>query len=122
MKEGSIVLTSLPQADGELKNRPVLFLRELPPFGDFLVCGISTQVHQAVPEFDEIIRNSDPDFAASGLLADSVIRLGYLAVLPRREVLGSIGSIDPQRHKRLLMNMSRHLLTNFSDNPDHLKK
>jgi mRNA interferase MazF len=97
MKEGSVMLTSLPQADGELKNRPVLYLRELPPFRDFLVCGISTQVHQAVPEFDEIIRSSDPDFRASGLLADSVVRLGYHAVLPRSRVLGSIGSIDPQR-------------------------
>ena len=122
MKEGSVVLTSLPQADGELKNRPVLFLRELPPFGDILVCGISTQFHHAVPEFDEIIRSSDFDFSASGLLADSVIRLGYLAVLPRKRVLGSIGSINPQRHKRLLMNLSKHLLANVSKDSDHLKK
>jgi hypothetical protein len=42
MTEGDIALASLPQADGHIKNRPVLLLRRLPPFDDFLVCGIST--------------------------------------------------------------------------------
>ena len=110
MKEGDVVLTPLPQADGEIKNRPVLVLRELPPFGDFLVCGISSQVHQAVPGFDELILRSESDFGASGLLADSVIRLGFLAVLPRRKILGGIGAINPARHARLLTNLSKHLV------------
>ena len=44
MKEGDVVLTSFAQADGAKKNRPALLLCELPPFGDFLVCGISTQL------------------------------------------------------------------------------
>ena len=83
MKEGEVILTPLPQADGVVKNRPALFLREMPPFGDVLVCGISTQLHQQTPDFDELIMRSDSDFVISGLVADSVIRLGYLAVLPR---------------------------------------
>ena len=78
MREADVVLTPLPQADGPVKNRPALILRELPPFGDFLVCGISTQVHQAVPGFDEVVSRTDADFAGSGLLADSVICLGFL--------------------------------------------
>nr|VFK53666.1 MAG: PemK-like, MazF-like toxin of type II toxin-antitoxin system [Candidatus Kentron sp. TUN] len=56
MTEGDIVLTPFPQADGKVKNRPALILREFPPYGDFLVCGISTQIRQAVPGFDDIIR------------------------------------------------------------------
>jgi len=88
MRERDVVLTPLLQANGRLKNRPALLLRALPPFGDFLVCGISTQVRHAVPGFDEIIRRSDPDFAASGLLADSVIRLSFLAVLPCGKIVG----------------------------------
>jgi mRNA interferase MazF len=55
MKEGDIVLTSILQADGQKKNRPALFLREMPPFNDLLVCGISTQIHQEVAGFDEIV-------------------------------------------------------------------
>ena len=48
MKEGDVALTPLPQADGQIKNRPVILLRQMPAFGDFLVCGISTQLHQEV--------------------------------------------------------------------------
>ncbi|WP_200816765.1 hypothetical protein [Planktothrix sp. PCC 11201] len=67
MKEADIVLTPIPQTDGKIKNRPVILLRELPPYKDFLVCGVSTQLHQQVQGFDDIISPSDPDFAASGL-------------------------------------------------------
>lgn len=66
MKEGDVILAPLPQADGQIKNRPALFLRELPPFQDALVCGISTQLHQWVIGFDELITSQDDDFASSG--------------------------------------------------------
>lgn len=42
MKEGEVVLTPIPKSDGRTKNRPVIVLRELPHYGDFLVCGVST--------------------------------------------------------------------------------
>jgi mRNA interferase MazF len=113
VKEGQIVLTPLPQADGAVKTRPALLLRELPPFGDFLACGISTQVGAAVPAFDEVILRSDADFAATALVADSVIRLGFLAVLPRGRILGAIGEIAGDRHARLLRNLSAHLLASL---------
>lgn len=110
MKQGDIVLTPLPQADGQIKNRPALFLRVMPPFDDALVCGISTQLHQRVPGFDEIIARQDKDFASSGLVSDSLVRLGFLAVIPNSKLIGSIGSISPERHKRLLKKLSDHLL------------
>ncbi len=102
MKEGDVVLTPLPQADGQVKNRPAVVLRAMPPHGDLLVCGISTQVRHEVSGFDEIITEDDPDFAPSGLKAASLIRLGFLAVLPAGSFLGSIGAIDKARHPRLL--------------------
>ncbi|MBI5142432.1 MAG: type II toxin-antitoxin system PemK/MazF family toxin [Nitrospirae bacterium] len=110
MKEADIILMPLPQADGIVKNRPALLLRELPPFGDFLACGISTRLHQAVPGFDEIISENDADFADSGLLTDSVVRLGFLAVLPRERIRGTIGQIAPARHSRLLVKLSKYLV------------
>ena len=115
MREGDVILTPIPQADGAIKNRPAVFLREMPPFRDMLVCGISTQLHQQVKGFDEIISPSDADFAASGLLADSLIRLGFLTVLPRRSVVGSIGSLSRERHERLLKTLSAHLTANRSE-------
>lgn len=82
IRESDVILTPLPQADGQIKNRPALLLRQLPPFNDWLVCGISTQLHQHVEGFDEIVAVDDSDFEASGLKAASIIRLGFLAVLP----------------------------------------
>lgn len=119
MTEASIVLTPLLQTDGTVKNRPALLLRELPPFGDFLACGISTQLHQAVPEFDDVITKNAPDFAESGLVADSLIRLGFIAVLPRQRILGSIGKIATERHARLLRNLGEHLMANLKETPNN---
>jgi mRNA interferase MazF len=110
MKEGDIILTPMPQADGQVKNRPAIYLRDMPPFRDALVCGVSTQTHQLAPDFDEMITIQDSDFSTSGLVRDSLIRLGFLAVLPRRNIIGSIGSISPERHKRLLRRLSEYLV------------
>ena len=110
MKQGDIILTAVPQADGQTKNRPALFLREMPPFGDALVCGISTQLQHQVAGFDELIRRPDADFSTSGLVAESLIRLGFLALIPRTQIIGSIGTIATARHKRLLANLSAYLI------------
>lgn len=109
MRECDILLASLPQGDGTLKDRPVLFLKRMPPFQDFLVCGISTQIQQAVPDLDETIAPGDADFRTSGLKAASLIRLGYLAVLPRSDFKGRIGSISAMRRNRLLLRLSEFL-------------
>lgn len=110
MKEGDVVIMPLPQADGRIKNRPAIVLRDMPPFGDVLVCGVSTQLRQAAKDFDEAISPSDPDFVSSGLIDESLIRLGFLAVVPRNRIVGSIGSISAERHKRLLQRLGEHLL------------
>ncbi len=110
--EGDIALASLPQADGLIKPRPAILLRQMPPFGDWLVCGISTQLQQRVADLDELIELSDPDFADSGLKAPSVIRLGFLTTLPVRRFHGVVGSISHERHRRLLQRLSGYLQPN----------
>ena len=92
MKEGDIVLTPLPQADGAVKTRPAILLRELPPYRDFLVCGISTQLYQQVKGFDELISPADTDFAASGLKSAS---------LDPARVSGSVAATSHYRFNRL---------------------
>lgn len=109
MKEGDVVLTPIPQADGLIKNRPVILLRELPPYRDFLVCGVSTQLDKEVKGFDELISQADDDFSSSGLRTTSLVRMGFLAVLPSRGIVGSIGSISQTRRKRLLAVLSKYL-------------
>jgi len=109
MTEGDVVLTPVPQANGQIRNRPAIVLRNMRPYGDLLVCGVSTQLNQRVAGFDEVILPSDMDFGTSGLVSASLIRLGFLAVLPRTKIAGAIGAILPERHRRLLMTLSEYL-------------
>jgi mRNA interferase MazF len=110
MNQADVILTPISQADGIIKNRPAIILREMPLYRDVLVCGVSTQLRQEVKGFDEIIQWSDSDFAASGLKTASLIRLGFLGMLSRSAVLGSIGQISSERHKRLLKKLSDYLV------------
>ncbi len=109
MKEGNVVIVAMPQADGSVKNRPAIILREMPPFQDMLVCGVSSQLHQEVKGFDEIISPADSDFAASSLVGKSLIRLGFLTVVPQSQIVGVIGSILSTRHQRLMEKLSNYL-------------
>ena len=110
MKEGSIVLASLRQSDGKFKPRPVLILKQMPKYNDLLVCGISSQLSQLIEGFDEIVDEKDEDFSVTGLLKSSVIRIGFLSVLPQKDILGTIGNIETNRHKRLLKNLSEYIV------------
>ena len=109
MKQGDVIITTIPQADGILKNRPALILREMPLYHDFLVCGISKQLNRYVKDFDEIIASEHDDFRSSGLMSKSLIRLSFLSVLPHKQIVGSIGKISKERHKRLLNSLSNYL-------------
>ena len=112
MNEGEVALTPLPQSDGRIKPRPAILLRQMPPFGDWLICGVSTQLHQQVVGFDDTIGPSHPDFAHSGLKAASLIRLGFLAVLPTNRFLGILGAISSERHARLIQRLCEFLESN----------
>ena len=111
MNAGDVALTPLPQSDGRIKPRPAILLRRMPPFGDWLVCGVSSQLHQQVAGFDDIIQPSHTDFFRSGLKAASLIRLGFLTVLPEDHFLGVLGSISSDRHTALLQRLSVFLTT-----------
>lgn len=53
------------------------------------------------------------DFQSSGLIATSVIRLGFLAVLLRKNIVGSVGAVSSERHRRLLERLSAYLIAPF---------
>ena len=55
MIEGDIGLAALPQNDGQVKLRPVLLLKEIPGFGDFMVCGITTQFRYELKGLDAVL-------------------------------------------------------------------
>src|SRR3972149_1772211 len=79
---GQVVVFRFPQTDlDEGKLRPALLLGKLPgEYDDWLICMISSQTHQYIAGFDELIQESEDDFGESGLKVPSVIRVGRLAV------------------------------------------
>ena len=111
MRAGEIVLLRLPQANlASGKLRPVLVRSDLPgPFGDYLVSGISSQLHQEIPGWDERLTTSDDDFAAKGLKVPSVIRLNWLAAVNPSASVGTLGSIASERLARLRRRLAAHL-------------
>lgn len=48
-------------------------------------------------------------------MRDSVVRLSFLAVVPSKAVMGSIGSIAPERHRSLLHRLSAYLVENLKE-------
>ncbi len=82
-RAGQVVLFNFPQTDLLLGTlRPALLIGKLPGrYDDWLICMISSQIGQCVEGFDEIIRESDDDFAHSGLKAISLVRVGRSCAL-----------------------------------------
>lgn len=107
MIPGAIALARVQQADGRLKNRPVVILTTMPPFSDFVVCAVSSKLQHECPGFDDLVAAADDDFQASGLKVPSLIRLGVLATIPRSVVLGELGRISSARLQRLRSRLAR---------------
>lgn len=109
---GQLVLFRFPQVDlAEGKLRPALLVGRLPgEYDDWLICMISSQTRHAIEDFDEVVREDDPDFAESGLKTSSVIRVGRLAVVSEEMLLGAIGQVAPERLQRVKGRLSEWLL------------
>jgi mRNA interferase MazF len=109
--EGQIVLFRFPQTDQkDGKLRPALMLRKLPgKFDDWLICMISSQLHQVIPELDEIINLEEPCFQQTGLKQSSLIRVSRLAVVSEEILVGKLGVIEPNRLIKIKTNLAKWL-------------
>ncbi len=105
VQEGCIAIAAVQQADGAYKMRPVLLLRRMPLFGDYLVCAISTKLEQTVPGFDEQLVPS----VANQLVAVSVVRLSNLVTIPASAIDRVIGFTPNALHVALLQRLASHL-------------
>ncbi len=108
-RPGQIALTPFPHTDlSGSKLRPVLLLRPASTqFDDWLVCMVSSQLQQLESGLDELVLPMQPDFAASGLKAPSVLRVTRLAVLDGNLLTGSIGMIDQGRLDNIKQRLGR---------------
>ncbi|MCP4575851.1 MAG: type II toxin-antitoxin system PemK/MazF family toxin [Deltaproteobacteria bacterium] len=109
---GQIILFKFPQTDQKAgKLRPALVLHKIPgQYDDWLICMISSQLHQKIRELDEIITTEDSDFIQSGLKLPSVIRVSRLAVVAGGIFLGKLGQISHERLIRARENLARWIL------------
>ena len=109
IRPGQVALLRFPQTDLSTgKPRPVALLGKVPgPYDDWLVCMISSQLHQEVRGFDEVVYGSDEDFTRSGLKVTSVLRISRVAVVEGDVLLGAVGEISPERLRRVRGRLAR---------------
>jgi mRNA interferase MazF len=110
--EGQIVLFRFPQTDQDAgKLRPALVLRRLPGRDDdWLICMISSRLHRAIAEVDEVVRLEDPDFPATGLKAASLIRSTRVAVVAAQRLEGTLGQLAARRLERIRARLAAWLV------------
>jgi mRNA interferase MazF len=111
ISEGHVVLFKFPSTSQKAGTlRPALILKRLPgKYNDWLICMISSQLHQFIKNIDEQITPNDPDFQQSGLKQPSIIRVSRLAVVDQSILTGKLGHIDTQRLINLKMNLCNWL-------------
>jgi mRNA interferase MazF len=109
--EGEIVLLRYPHTDGSQgKRRPAVLLKAVPgSFGDWLICMVSTQLHQKSEGLDLVLQRKDADFSVTGLKADSLIRIGRLAVVEERGFELSLGRLADFRLREAQESLVRWL-------------
>ncbi|MBK1736307.1 PemK family protein [Halorhodospira abdelmalekii] len=108
-RAGQIALMPFPFTDlTHSKKRPVLLLRRLDHArDDWLVCMISSRLHQTAPGLDWVLMSEAEEFAVSGLKVSSVFRLSRVAVLDGVLLLGSMGTVTEARLYDLRRRLSR---------------
>ena len=111
MQEGDIALLNMVQPDGSKKPRPVLLIKQVKPFNDWIVCAVSKQLHQEVKGFDHVILYTDTEYTATGLKQSSVIRLGMISTVSKSSIPGVIGKISPSVLQTLKKRLAAHITT-----------
>ncbi len=109
MKPGDIILAEFQQANGEFKKRPAVLLKKMRPYNDWLVCAVSSSLHQEVPGFDIVLDEKHPDYRKSSVRGPSLIRLGMLSTLPGSDIVGGIGLLSKPTYDHLIKNLSEYL-------------
>lgn len=100
---------------GPPKLRPALVLMILPgPYQNLLIAGISTQLHNIEPSWDELIEPTDLHLGKTGLHRASAVRLSYLYAADSAEIIGAIGQLDDARFHRIIKNLTERLLAQKS--------
>lgn len=74
-----------------------------------LVCGLSSDLEEVEPGWDDVISITDSDFVASGLLVSSSVRLSFLFGVDEDQIEGLIGQLGRERASKLRRRLGEHL-------------
>ena len=111
MEEGRVVRVAFQQADGAIKFRPAVVLKQLRSGPDLLVCAISSKLHREMPGVDVLVHAQHADFGIMGLPFASLIRSAYLTTVPLRAVQDPIGAVGPETFQLILDQLTTFLNT-----------
>ncbi|NKB70569.1 MAG: type II toxin-antitoxin system PemK/MazF family toxin [Candidatus Latescibacteria bacterium] len=96
MNKGTVVLTPFPFTNlAGQKNRPAIVLSRSRQGEDVVLAFVSSVVREPT-EADVLISTDHPDFEATGLKRDSVVKLDKLATINRKIILGRLGDLSPE--------------------------
>lgn len=94
-KRGTIVLVPFPFTDlSDEKVRPAVIISAKLRGDDVVVAFISSQRRIRLEPTDLALTSNNPGFQKSGLKTDSIIRLGKIATLDKKLILGELGQLD----------------------------
>ncbi len=110
MEEGSVIKVAFTQADGQIKHRPAIAIKSLPPYNDWLACAISKSIDLEVKGFDLVLNENHPDYKESGLTYPGLIRLGVLSTVPENLIEGTIGKVSKETVAKLIVQLVDHLI------------
>ena len=91
--KGRIVVVPFPYTNlNRTKRRPVLILHETKY--DVVVASISSVIPKKLEQTDVLITSSNPSFARTQLIADSVIQLDKIGTIEKSLILRFLGYVD----------------------------
>ena len=100
-KKGKIVLIPFPFTDlSASKVRPAVIVSGFAQGEDIIAAFISS-VKSKIQKTDIVLNSYDKDFSKTGLKADSVIKIGKIATLDKKIILGEMGEISIDTEKEI---------------------
>ncbi|MCY7409742.1 MAG: type II toxin-antitoxin system PemK/MazF family toxin [Chitinophagales bacterium] len=95
-----------------IKRRPAVVVKKIQLFNDYWVCVISTQLNREVKGLDILIQEGSNDFKIANLRSSSVIRVAFLAMVPAKDIKGTIGFLSKPTLQQIKQNIARFILEN----------
>src|SRR5688572_30465304 len=92
---GDVVMVDIPYLDATAAvRRPALVISDPSQLLDSIVAGISSRIRDPLPATHYLVNRVHPDWAASGLRLDSVVRCDRLFTIDNADVERTIGHLS----------------------------